>query len=75
MENYNQLKQVSQNLNLFLHVHKPKTNHLVTDKESQQQLEYDFDNLSIAKACNLAQQLVDINMPFMVYIIQDHDMK
>ncbi|KAL3522142.1 hypothetical protein ACH5RR_014976 [Cinchona calisaya] len=47
----------------------------VTDEESQQKLEDDFDNLTTTKANDLAQPLVEANIPFKIHIVKDHDMK
>lgn len=47
----------------------------VTDEESQQKLEDDFDNFTTTKANDLAQLLVEANIPFKIHIVKDHDMK
>ncbi|XP_071930395.1 universal stress protein PHOS32-like isoform X2 [Coffea arabica] len=47
----------------------------VTDEESQQKMEDDFDNLTTTKANDLAQPLVEANIPFKIHIVKDHDMK
>ncbi|CAI9087664.1 OLC1v1021793C1 [Oldenlandia corymbosa var. corymbosa] len=47
----------------------------VTDEESQQKLEDDFDNFTTTKANDLAQPLVEGNIPFKIHIVKDHDMK
>ncbi|KAM7492302.1 hypothetical protein LguiA_035223 [Lonicera macranthoides] len=46
-----------------------------SSEESQQKLEDDFDNLTTLKASDLAQPLVDANIPFKIHIVKDHDMK
>ncbi|XP_077254025.1 universal stress protein PHOS32-like [Tasmannia lanceolata] len=46
-----------------------------TDEESQQKLEDDFDAFTTTKATDLAQPLVDSNIPFKIHIVKDHDMK
>jgi nucleotide-binding universal stress UspA family protein len=46
-----------------------------TDEESQQKLEDDFDNFTTAKSNDLAQPLVDAQIPFKIHIVKDHDMK
>ncbi|CAA2982554.1 universal stress PHOS32-like [Olea europaea subsp. europaea] len=45
------------------------------DEKSQQELEDDFDNFTITKADDLAQPLVEANIPFKIHIVKDHDMK
>lgn len=47
----------------------------VTDEESQQKLEDDFDSFTTSKANDLAQPLVEGNIPFKIHIVKDHDMK
>lgn len=44
-------------------------------EESQQKLEEDFDNFTTAKASDLAQPLLDAQIPFKIHIVKDHDMK
>lgn len=46
-----------------------------TDENSQQKLEDDFDNFTTSKANDLAQPLVEANIPFKIHIVKDHDMK
>ncbi|XP_043692385.1 universal stress protein PHOS34-like isoform X2 [Telopea speciosissima] len=46
-----------------------------TDEESQQKLESDFDAFTTTKATDLAQPLVDAQIPFKIHIVKDHDMK
>ncbi|KAI3466619.1 hypothetical protein Pfo_023282 [Paulownia fortunei] len=46
-----------------------------TDEKSQQKLEDDFDNFTTTKANDLAQPLVEANIPFRIHIVNDHDMK
>ncbi|KAF5179393.1 Universal stress protein phos32 [Thalictrum thalictroides] len=45
------------------------------DEESQQKLEDDFDNFTNTKATDLAQPLVEAQIPFKLHIVKDHDMK
>ncbi|CAA0835959.1 Adenine nucleotide alpha hydrolases-like superfamily protein [Striga hermonthica] len=45
------------------------------DERSQQKLEDDFDNFTTSKANDLAQPLVETNIPFKIHIVKDHDMK
>ncbi|KAK6149829.1 hypothetical protein DH2020_017354 [Rehmannia glutinosa] len=45
------------------------------DEKSQQKLEDDFDNFTTGKANDLAQPLVEANIPFKIHIVKDHDMK
>ncbi|CAI9787908.1 unnamed protein product [Fraxinus pennsylvanica] len=45
------------------------------DEKSQQELEDDFDNFTTTKANELAQPLVEANIPFKIRIVKDHDMK
>ncbi|KAL0363294.1 UNVERIFIED_CONTAM: Universal stress protein PHOS32 [Sesamum calycinum] len=45
------------------------------DEKSQQKLEDDFDNFTSSKANDLAQPLVEANIPFKIHIVKDHDMK
>lgn len=44
-------------------------------EQSQQTLEDEFDNFTTTKASDLAQPLVDANIPFKIHIVKDHDMK
>ncbi|KAL4201844.1 hypothetical protein AMTRI_Chr02g218090 [Amborella trichopoda] len=46
-----------------------------TDEESQQKLEDDFDTFTTTKATDLAQPLVEAQIPFKIHIVKDHDMK
>ncbi|CAJ1889448.1 unnamed protein product [Sphenostylis stenocarpa] len=43
------------------------------DEESRRKLEDDFDNFT--KASDLAQPLVEAQIPFKIHIVKDHDMK
>ncbi|XP_057466204.1 universal stress protein PHOS32-like [Actinidia eriantha] len=43
--------------------------------ESQQKLEDDFDAFTTTKASDLAQPLVEAQIPFKIHIMKDHDMK
>nr|GMC76602.1 universal stress protein PHOS34-like isoform X1 [Ipomoea batatas] len=45
------------------------------NEESQQKLEDDFDTFTTTKATDLAQPLVDAQIPFKIHIVKDHDMK
>ncbi|CAA2957586.1 universal stress PHOS34-like isoform X1, partial [Olea europaea subsp. europaea] len=45
------------------------------DVESQQKLEDDFDTFTTTKASDLAQPLVEAQIPFKIHIVKDHDMK
>ncbi|MCD7453312.1 Universal stress protein phos32 [Datura stramonium] len=45
------------------------------NEESQQKLEDDFDNFTTTKSNDLAQPLVEGNIPFKIHIVKDHDMK
>lgn len=45
------------------------------DEVSQQKLEDDFDTFTSTKANDLAQPLVEANIPFKIHIVKDHDMK
>nr|GMC83796.1 universal stress protein PHOS32-like [Ipomoea batatas] len=45
------------------------------DEEAQQKVEDDFDNFTTTKANDVAQPLVDANIPFKIHIVKDHDMK
>jgi len=44
-------------------------------EESKQKLEDDFDNFTTTKADDLAQPLVEAQIPFKIHIVKDHDMK
>ncbi|KAK4368352.1 hypothetical protein RND71_012144 [Anisodus tanguticus] len=46
-----------------------------TDEKSKQKLEEDFDNFTSTKSNDIAQPLVDANIPFKIRIVKDHDMK
>ena len=46
-----------------------------TDEESQKKLEDDFDAFTTTKASDLAQPLVEAQIPFKIHIVKDHDMK
>lgn len=46
-----------------------------TTEESQQKLEDDFDNFTTSKATDLAQPLVEAQIPYKLHIVKDHDMK
>lgn len=46
-----------------------------TTLEHKQQLEDSFDNLTSMKAAELAQPLVEANVPYKVHIVKDHDLK
>ncbi|XP_057512638.1 universal stress protein PHOS32-like [Actinidia eriantha] len=45
------------------------------DEASQQKLEDDFDAFTATKASDLAQPLVEAQIPFKIHIVKDHDMK
>ncbi|GFY91780.1 adenine nucleotide alpha hydrolases-like superfamily protein [Actinidia rufa] len=45
------------------------------DEVSQQKLEDDFDAFTATKASDLAQPLVEAQIPFKIHIVKDHDMK
>ncbi|PKA45680.1 Universal stress protein A-like protein [Apostasia shenzhenica] len=47
----------------------------VDSGESQQKLEEDFDAFTTTKAQDLAQPLVEAQIPFKIHIVKDHDMK
>ncbi|XP_038887403.1 universal stress protein PHOS32-like isoform X1 [Benincasa hispida] len=47
----------------------------VSAEESQRKMEDDFDNFTTTKASDLAQPLVEANIPFKIHIVKDHDMK
>ncbi|KAG6473189.1 hypothetical protein ZIOFF_067101 [Zingiber officinale] len=44
-------------------------------EESQRKLEDDFDAFTTTKAQDLAQPLVEAQIPFKIHIVKDHDMK
>ncbi|KAJ4798611.1 Adenine nucleotide alpha hydrolases-like superfamily protein [Rhynchospora pubera] len=44
-------------------------------EEIQQKREEDFDAFTASKAQELAQPLVDANIPFKIHVVKDHDMK
>ncbi|KAL5772590.1 hypothetical protein ACOSP7_012197 [Xanthoceras sorbifolium] len=44
-------------------------------EESQRKLEDDFDLFTVTKANDLAQPLVEAQIPFKIHIVKDHDMK
>ena len=44
-------------------------------EQSQQKLEDDFDAFTATKASDLAQPLVEAQIPFKIHIVKDHDMK
>ncbi|KAK1327234.1 hypothetical protein QJS10_CPA01g01085 [Acorus calamus] len=46
-----------------------------TDEESQQKLEDDFDAFTTTKSTDIAQPLVEAQIPFKIHIVKDHDMK
>ncbi|XP_062161465.1 universal stress protein PHOS32 [Alnus glutinosa] len=45
------------------------------DELSQQKLEHEFDAFTSTKANDLAQPLVEAQIPFKIHIVKDHDMK
>lgn len=45
------------------------------NEQSQQKLEDDFDLFTTTKANDLAQPLVEAQIPFKIHIVKDHDMK
>lgn len=45
------------------------------DPDEHQKLEEDFDAFTTTKAQDLAQPLVDAQIPFKIHIVKDHDMK
>ncbi|KAF7141649.1 hypothetical protein RHSIM_Rhsim06G0191800 [Rhododendron simsii] len=47
----------------------------ITDQESQQKLEDEFDTFTVTKSADLAQPLVDEHIPYKIHIVKDHDMK
>jgi nucleotide-binding universal stress UspA family protein len=44
-------------------------------EEAQQKREEDFDAFTASKAQELAQPLVDANIPYKIHVVKDHDMK
>ncbi|XP_015881008.1 universal stress protein PHOS32 isoform X1 [Ziziphus jujuba] len=46
-----------------------------TTEESKRKLEDDFDTFTSMKAANMAQPLVEAQIPFKIHIVKDHDMK
>lgn len=46
-----------------------------TTEESQRKLEDDFDSFTTTKATDMAQPLVESQIPFKIHIVKDHDMK
>ncbi|KAI4322598.1 hypothetical protein L6164_022275 [Bauhinia variegata] len=44
-------------------------------QESQQKLEDDFDNFTTSKATDLAEPLVEAQIPYKIHVVKDHDMK
>ncbi|CAL0322676.1 unnamed protein product [Lupinus luteus] len=46
-----------------------------SSEESKQKLEDDFDNFTASKASDVAQPLVEAEIPFRIHIVKDHDMK
>ncbi|KAK4344538.1 hypothetical protein RND71_034714 [Anisodus tanguticus] len=45
------------------------------NEESQRKLEDDFDAFTTAKSSDLAQPLVEAQIPYKIHIVKDHDMK
>ncbi|CAK7350758.1 unnamed protein product [Dovyalis caffra] len=45
------------------------------NEQNQQKIEEDFDLFTSTKANDIAQPLVDANIPFKIHIVKDHDMK
>ncbi|XP_059301134.1 universal stress protein PHOS34-like isoform X1 [Lycium ferocissimum] len=45
------------------------------NEESQKKLEDDFDAFTSAKSSDLAQPLVEAQIPYKIHIVKDHDMK
>ncbi|CAN4117732.1 unnamed protein product [Withania somnifera] len=43
--------------------------------ESQRKLESDFDDFTTSKSSDLAQPLVEAQIPYKIHIVKDHDMK
>jgi len=48
---------------------------LASDKESQQNMEEDFDVLSAAKSTDIAKSHLEVNIPYNPYTVKEHDMK
>ncbi|XP_072958038.1 universal stress protein PHOS34-like [Typha angustifolia] len=46
-----------------------------SSEESQRKLEDDFDAFTVSKSHDLAQPLVEAQIPFKIHIVKDHDMK
>ncbi|CAA0815929.1 Adenine nucleotide alpha hydrolases-like superfamily protein [Striga hermonthica] len=46
-----------------------------SSEESQRKLEDDFDAFTSTKAADMAQPLVEAQIPFKIHIVKDHDMK
>ncbi|GMH24317.1 hypothetical protein Nepgr_026160 [Nepenthes gracilis] len=44
-------------------------------EESHQKLEDDFDAFTVSKAADLAQPLIDAQVPYKIHIVKDYDMK
>lgn len=45
------------------------------EEESHQKLEDDFDAFTTSKAADLAQPLIQAQVPYKIHIVKDHDMK
>ncbi|CAI9773477.1 unnamed protein product [Fraxinus pennsylvanica] len=45
------------------------------NEESQRKLEDDFDTFTTTKSTDLAQPLVEAQIPFKIHIVKDHDMR
>ncbi|CAA2975657.1 universal stress PHOS34-like isoform X1 [Olea europaea subsp. europaea] len=45
------------------------------NEESQRKLEDDFDTFTTTKASDVAQPLVEAQIPFKIHIVKDHDMR
>ncbi|KAJ6292439.1 hypothetical protein OIU78_024585 [Salix suchowensis] len=54
-----------------------KENYNLDDQNEaiQQKIEEDFNLFTSTKANDIAQPLVDANIPFKIHIVKDHDMK
>jgi hypothetical protein len=48
---------------------------LASDKESQQNMEEDFDVLTAAKSTDIAKSHLEVNIPYNPYRVKEHDMK
>ena len=46
-----------------------------SEESQRKKLEDDFDNFTATKATDLAQPLVEAQIPFRIHIVKDHDMK